>query len=207
MGALKIVDAFRNKKAIVLDLDGTILRLKVKWDDLREKLSQRCLDNYGEKRVFKRVTEYLDIVVVKKDNQELKRVFELIKDYELKNIEDVELIEETHYFLNNYEVFGVKKKTLFAVLSLNMKETIKRSLAKVGILEKFDFLIGREDVRNWKPSPEGLTKIKNHYGLKSEEMIFIGDLQSDVLTGKNAGIESYLVDELVSVVHLSWNKK
>ena len=61
--------------------------------------------------------------------------------------------------------------------------------------------MGREDLRNWKPDPEGLVKIKNYFGVKEEEMIFIGDLENDLLTGQNAGIESFLVGEIIDIVH------
>ncbi|MFW9947809.1 MAG: HAD family hydrolase, partial [Candidatus Odinarchaeota archaeon] len=69
------------------------------------------------------------------------------------------------------------------------------------IYEKIDFIVGREDIRKWKPEPEGLLKIKEYFGVKKDEMVFIGDLDKDLLTGQNAGIESLLVDELIELVN------
>ncbi|MBN1800223.1 MAG: HAD family hydrolase [Candidatus Lokiarchaeota archaeon] len=190
---------FSNKKAIIFDLDGTILHLKVNWDDLRKKLSKRCLDNYGEKRTFKRVSEYLDIIVSKGDENELEKTFELIKRYELDKIEKIEVLEDPIFFINNYKLFGIKNKPIFAILSLNMRKTVQKALKFAKIYDKFDFIVGREDVRKWKPNPEGLLLIKDKFGLKNEEMVYFGDLQSDILTGRNAKIDAYPINELVSL--------
>jgi HAD superfamily hydrolase (TIGR01549 family) len=73
------------------------------------------------------------------------------------------------------------------------------TLAK--IYNKFNYIIGREDIRKWKPNPDGLLRIRDHYGIKKNEMIYFGDLQKDLKTGKNAGIESYLIDEIINLVH------
>ncbi|MBD3216171.1 MAG: HAD-IA family hydrolase, partial [Candidatus Lokiarchaeota archaeon] len=67
-------------------------------------------------------------------------------------------------------------------------------------LDKFDFIVGREDVRRWKPEPEGLIVIKNHYGIENDEMLYIGDMKKDILTGDNAGVDTYLIDDLIEYV-------
>jgi hypothetical protein len=33
-----------------------------------------------------------------------------------------------------------------------------------------------------------------------EEMIYFGDLEKDVLTGENAGVEAYYIDDLIKIV-------
>lgn len=88
----------------------------------------------------------------------------------------------------------------FAILSLNTRSTIIRALELANIYDKIDLIIGREDVRKWKPNPEGLLKIQEYFKMKKEEMIYFGNLEKDVLTGKNAGIEAYLIDELIELV-------
>jgi pyrophosphatase PpaX len=88
-----------------------------------------------------------------------------------------------------------------AILSLNTRETIISSLKLTKIYNKFDIIVGREDVRKWKPNPEGLLKIQKHYNARREEMIYFGDLRKDVLTGNNAGIDAFYINELISLVH------
>ena len=88
-----------------------------------------------------------------------------------------------------------------AILSLNTRKTIISSLKLAKIYNKFEIIVGREDVRKWKPNPEGLLKIQNHYNVRSEEMIYFGDLRKDVLTGNNAGIDAFLINDLISLVN------
>jgi HAD superfamily hydrolase (TIGR01549 family) len=95
----------------------------------------------------------------------------------------------------------VKNDTKLAIFSLNTRATIIRSLKLANILDKFGFFVGREDVRKWKPDPEGILKIKNHFNAKREEIIYFGDLEKDILAGKNAGIDTYLIYDLINYIN------
>ena len=141
-------------------------------------------------------------IVEKGDEEELQLNFNLIRQYELEKITSNEPIKETIYFINNKELFGVSHGAKLAVFSLNTRSTIIKSLEMAGILDKFEFFIGREDVRKWKPEPDGLLKILEHFGVNIEEMIYFGDLEKDLLTGANAGIESYYIDTLINLVRI-----
>jgi len=191
---------FENKKVIVFDLDGTIVRLAADWHSLKKVLADRYSQQYQDGCQFTSISTCLSKLVERGDEEELRYNFEIIKKYELENITKNEPIAETIYFINNKEQFGVKKDTKLAVFSLNTRRTIMESLDLANISGKIDFVIGREDVRRWKPEPEGLLKIKDHFRVSKKEMIYFGDLEKDILTGKNAGIDVYYVDEIINLV-------
>jgi len=193
--------SFKKKKVIIFDLDGTIVRLPVNWSHLKKLLTKRYNDVYGETCEFVHITACLDQVVDKDDEAELQNFFNMLEDYEMKTINDNENVKESIFFINNLNMFKVPNDIKLAVLSLNTRKTIIESLKLAGIYEKIDHIVGREDVRKWKPNPEGLLKIRDHYKVKEEEIIYIGDLEKDVITGKNAGIETYLIDELINIVN------
>ncbi len=195
---MKII--FDNKKIIVFDLDGTIVNLTADWIALKDVLIKKYKQIYNDNCDFKRISKCLDTIVKKNDEQVLENFFDIIRHYELENIKETQPINETIFFIKNKELFGVKKETKFAVLSLNTRISIIRSLEIANIAKKIDFIVGREDVRKWKPAPDGLLKIEDHYGVKKEQVIYFGDLESDILTGKNAGIESYFIDDLINLV-------
>jgi len=197
---LKKILPFKDKKVIVFDLDGTIVRLAADWHSLRNILRDRYSEHFRNDCQFTSISACLNDIVEKGDEVELQYNFDVIKQYELDNIEKNEPIEETIYFINNPKLFGVRRGTKLAILSLNTNQTIKKSLELAGIEAKFDYILGREDVRSWKPEPEGLLRIMEHYNVKKEEMIYFGDLEKDLITGANAGIETHYIDDLINLV-------
>ena len=196
----KIPFSFSGKKIIVFDLDGTIVRLVADWHSLFKALSARFTEKNRETINLKSISAILSKVVEKGDVEELQLNFNLIRQYELENITSNEPIKEIIYFINNKELFGVSPNIKLAVFSLNTRSTILKSLEMAGILDKFEFFVGREDVRKWKPEPDGLLKILDYFDVNSEDMIYFGDLEKDLLAGANAGVESYYIDTLINHV-------
>jgi len=198
--------SFKKKKVIIFDLDGTIVNLTADWTALKDVLIEKYREIYEEQCDFERISKCLENIVEKKDEEVLVNFFDIIREYELKNIKDTQLIEETIFFINHKKSFGIKNEVKFAVLSLNTRSSIIRSLEIANIHNKIDLIIGREDVRRWKPAPDGLLNIQKYYKVNKKEMIFFGDLENDLLTGKNAGIEAYLIDDLIEFVSKIKNK-
>ena len=197
--------SFENKRIIVFDLDGTIVYLDTDWHHLKMLLSKRFAKLYqGEKCEFEHISACLSHIVKKNDEIELSKFFDMILEYEMKNIKNNIEIEESVFFINHLELFGVKKETKLAILSLNMRETIMTTLKLANLTQRFDLIIGREDVRAWKPDPFGLLKIQKYFNVKKEEIIYFGDTETDLKAGNNAGIEVHLVKELINLVK---NKK
>lgn len=70
----------------------------------------------------------------------------------------------------------------------SVKETKMKCNNFPEILDFFEGnIIGRDTVKLFKPSPEGLLKLCSKWGIPPRNMIMIGDMNNDVLTGKNAG--------------------
>ena len=196
----KILYSFTEKKVIVFDLDGTIVRLVADWNSLFKALSSRFIENYQKAINHESMSAILSSVVKLGDEEELQLNFNLIQQYELENITSNQPIKEVIYFINNKELFGVSPNAKLAVFSLNTRSTILKSLEMAGILNKFEFFVGREDVRKWKPEPDGLLKILDYFKVNAKEMIYFGDLEKDLLAGAKAGVESYYIDTIINLV-------
>jgi beta-phosphoglucomutase-like phosphatase (HAD superfamily) len=69
-----------------------------------------------------------------------------------------------------------------------------------GVDDKFEFYVGREDVKAWKPNPEGLLKIREHFQVLKEDMIYFGDLQMDLVAGAKSGVETYIINDLINFI-------
>ncbi len=194
------IEQLQEKKVIVFDLDGTIVKLKVDWKRLRENLSQKFSKLYKTSRSFDRITTCLGEVLEKGDKDVFNEFIELIRAKELEYIEDAAEIKETTYFIKHSKEFGISQDTKFAILSLNSRDTVREAIKLIDIEKKVSYIVGREDVQNWKPNPEGLLKIKAHFGIDNE-MVYFGDVQKDVLTGERADVDAYFIDELIKLVN------
>ncbi|TXT55538.1 MAG: Pyrophosphatase PpaX [Promethearchaeota archaeon] len=198
--------SFLDIKALVFDLDGTIVDLKVNWNKLKNLLKRRYSNLYKESCRFNSISQCLSIIVEKGDEKILNNFFDIIRDYELRSIDQNSYIEETVYFLKNLNQFDLDNNIKLGILSLNTRAAILNSLEMINLKDKFDIIIGREDVRHWKPDPEGLLKIKQALKIKKEEMVYFGDMKKDLLTGKNAGIDAYFITDLIEYVKFYNNK-
>ncbi len=69
----------------------------------------------------------------------------------------------------------------------------KKALEKFEIDKLFHIMVTRDDVTLVKPHGEGLTLILRCLGIPGEEVIYIGDTNSDILASREAGVKSGFV--------------
>ena len=75
-----------------------------------------------------------------------------------------------------------------AILTNRHRKSAQKYL---GRFEKyFELVIGGEDVKELKPSSEGIQLILKGTGAKKKETLIIGDMPDDILAGKSAGIKT-----------------
>ncbi|TXT65634.1 MAG: HAD-superfamily hydrolase [Promethearchaeota archaeon] len=86
-----------------------------------------------------------------------------------------------------------EKNVKLAILTNNKSQYAEEILAKFNLSVYFPTIIGFNDVSEVKPSPEGILKIIEKWNMKPEEVIFIGDMTTDVDAGKAAGVKMVCV--------------
>lgn len=75
------------------------------------------------------------------------------------------------------------------------------TLEEFNIKQYFDLIVTGSDVKNHKPSAEGIRKIINYFGLKEENVLMVGDAVADVKAAHEAGIK------IAAVVWDSYSKE
>ncbi len=73
-------------------------------------------------------------------------------------------------------------------IATNRTDTMEALLVNNKLEEYFDIVVTASNVKFPKPYPDQLFKIINHFDLKPENMIYIGDSRLDELAAKAAGV-------------------
>lgn len=66
-------------------------------------------------------------------------------------------------------------------------------LAHLGIADRFDLVLGPEDVARPKPAPDMLLKALQRLGLTAAEALYVGDMTVDIQTARAAGVAVWVV--------------
>ena len=88
---------------------------------------------------------------------------------------------------------AIKKASEFATLGIVTTKTGKYSkelMEHFDLMKYFEVLIGREDVENPKPHGEPIIKALESFDVKNKEIWMIGDTKLDLISAKNANVNS-----------------
>lgn len=86
-----------------------------------------------------------------------------------------------------------EKEILLAVLSNKPHRQTVKVVESVFGKKSFDLIFGQRDGVKRKPDPEGIYEILKLMDVKASECIYVGDSEVDVVTGKNAGVDTLAV--------------
>ena len=64
------------------------------------------------------------------------------------------------------------------------------TLKKLEIYDFFDLIITGSDVKDHKPSPEGIEIFLDKYSLDKEKVLMVGDAPADIKAARAAGIQA-----------------
>jgi len=179
------------KKLAIFDLDGTVVDA---YDSIYKTI------NYISEKLNYKKFEY-EVVKRAIGKGDLQLVKTLFKDkYKIAH----SLYRENYlYFLeNNVKVIDgvvdffieLKKRNIKIAGATNRAKFSLEKLLKITKLEKyFDLVLCADDVSKPKPNPEIILKIINYFKFEKEEVFFIGDMDIDYETGKNAEVDTYIV--------------
>ncbi len=82
--------------------------------------------------------------------------------------------------MEGVKIAGITNRTL------NTKSVVEAA----GVHHLFDIIVAGDDVKNFKPHPEGLYKALKHLGTPLSRAVMMGDVADDILAGKQAGLKT-----------------
>ena len=108
------------------------------------------------------------------------------KHYQANELANVVLFPGIRETLLNLKKAG---KQLYVVSSKH-SEALKRNLELLEIDVFFDDLVGSDQVKNYKPAPDGINILLDRYKLDPTESVMIGDAIYDIQMGHAAGVKT-----------------
>ena len=195
-----IYQILSEKSCFIFDLDNTLINLNTDWIKIKKNLK-----NFAKKKLNENISfESLVSLKIIKDNYDEKVLFDFHKIIEKEEHLSVKYNAEKN--LNGFRFFDkicsnfIKKtdsSNLLAILSNNFHSTIRLALEKFNIEEKIDIIIGRDDLSNLKPDPEGLNEIFTKIPrLQKSQMVFFGDSINDKIAAERFLIDFFYISSI-----------
>lgn len=162
-------------QARVYDLDGTLARLNVDWEqttvDVRSQLTNKGLNSDGET-----LWELFEDAVA---DGHRTVVEDIISEHERSGAAIADRLPRADDLPASVPV---------GVCSLNCEAACEIALEQIGILHHIDVIVGRDTVATQKPDPKPLLWAIEQLGVSPEKAVFIGDTDRDRETADRAGV-------------------
>ncbi len=188
-------------KAIVWDLDGTLIHFKIDFMKARKLAIHILKENGAPETVLSTNKTILENVNAAKkvfhtlnyDDSRVKNITKQI-DEEISKVEYEAALQATP--VNGIEEvlkFAKQKNVKQAIYTYNSTKNAVFSIKKVELEKYFDAVVGRDEVNNPKPHPEHLFEICKRLGVTPSEVLVIGDTLRDIEGAQNISAPSIAI--------------
>lgn len=181
------------KKVCIFDCDGTLLNTLGSF----AYCGNRALEELGYEKIEEKEYRYM---VGDGPIELIRRVLRRAGDETCSNFDRM---AETYFkYFRRYCGLGVvpyegmtdaleklkKEGVLLAVLSNKPHEQNVEVIQKIFGKDLFSVILGQKEGMRKKPDPQGVMQIMKELGAKPEECYYFGDTDTDMKTGKAAGL-------------------
>ena len=182
---------------LIFDLDGTLLNTRHLIDMSfietfkhfypEKELTEEELDSFFGPTLYQSFSRYAD------SEEKINEMIKYYRDFNIANHDNnVQAFPGAREMLKTLH----RKKYNLAVVSSKKDDLVKHGLELFGLLDCFNVVLGADEVKEPKPSPEGILKaldmLKENRDLEEikKHALYVGDNMSDMEAAKNAGIKS-----------------
>lgn len=187
-----LIDLYPNKTHLIIDFDKTLFHLGLPWDIVFEPIKKQLLEwnpEYYRKYIDKEMR--LSLVLnnyVKEFGDAAKHL--LIQNNTRFEQEKLKGYEKNEDLINM--VVQINDRQLY-IWSSNTRPTITKILKENDLLDRFELLVTRTDVKFIKPNPEGFGQIYDPQ-ISKDKYLMLGDSIHDQDACEQVGIDFHKID-------------
>lgn len=187
----------KNKKAVIFDLDGTLIDSMWMW----ESIDIEYLGRFGipyEKDIQEQIEgmSFSETAVYFKERfhipdslEQMKHDWDQLAYEKYKN--EVPLKKGALAFLNYLKEHGIK----MGIATSNSKTLVKVVLEKHQIESYFDSIHTACEVEKGKPAPDIYLLVAKELGVEPKDCLVFEDVPQGIMAGKNAGMTTCAVED------------
>lgn len=192
-------EIFQNKKAVIFDLDGTIVNTYPYWLQAFQNVLENNSLGWIEAKEYLILGETLTITLKKiieqnelkleKTNEEILK--EVTTEYR-KIIDELEELLPIDGFWDF--IYALKEKGILVCLATNSSEgQAEKVLENLNVGKTFDAIIFGDQVKNKKPNPEIYNKLVKGLKLKKKEVLVFEDSEAGAQAAEKAGLDLCII--------------
>ena len=199
----------QNKKAVIFDLDGTLVDSMWMWRAIDiEYLGRYGLDLPPTLQKDIEGMSFSETAVYFKETFQIPESLDKIKAtwnqmaYD-KYTKEVPLKKGAMEFLNHCKVNNIK----LGIATSNSRELVEATLEALRIRDYFDCVMTSCDVAKGKPAPDVYLETAKILGVEPSKCLVFEDIEMGILAGKNAGMEVCAVEDEFSMNQIEEKKR
>ncbi len=182
--------------AIVFDIDGTLVTFQFDVQGTRkvliDLLTSRGYDTSGlglrspTQSILEAAKAQAQASGKPDEFDKLRiQIFSVLDEFEIASVDSTMVFPGTQQTLDYLRARGVRT----AVMSNSGRRAALRALEKAGILDRFEFVLTRDETFTLKPRPEGILLAVQKLGLSADDVFYVGDSTYDIIASKRAGVK------------------
>ena len=185
-------------KAIIWDLDGTLIDFKINSVKARRKAIKVLRDCGIPKENLSIETPILENVKISRvifnelgfSSDKIKEIIKEVNNAVIQVEHEAAIKATLTQGIDQVLKFAKKKRLKQAVFTYNTHNNARISLETAGISHYFEVIVGRDDTKNLKPHPDHLKHICEKIDVKPDQIVVIGDTGRDIEAAINIGSRS-----------------
>lgn len=179
----------KNYRVYLFDLDGTLTNTGPTWLTIfRDGLADFGITGHTDREIAAHTHDWKEVTKLGVPDADVPTFIETAYARANERLPLAPMYEGAELMLQKLKKTG-KKIGIFTTMDRPILEPV---VARYKFDELFDVIVAGTDVEHRKPHPAGIEFALRKLGEQPDGTVYLGDKDTDILCGKNAGTDSIL---------------